>query len=124
MSTHHTKMATPTSALSPAESTSLASVSSASLHASLSSAYASLASQSAALASQSAAATGASSSPTSYKIVGILLALASGLFIGSSFVVKKIGLLRAQKVVLAKGGVAGESHEYLKNPMSAVPFSS
>lgn len=110
--------ATPTSTgLTPAQSTSLSSLSSASLHASLSSAFASLASQSAALASQSAAATGEGQSPTSYKIVGILLALASGLFIGSSFVIKKVGLLRAQKKVLAKGGEAGESHEYLKNPM-------
>ncbi|KAI7718633.1 hypothetical protein KC353_g3628, partial [Hortaea werneckii] len=33
--------------------------------------------------------------PKIYKIVGIMLAVASGLFIGVSFVLKKVGLLRA-----------------------------
>lgn len=114
--------ATPTSAslgLTPQESTSLSSASSASVASSLSSAFASLASQSQALASQSSVATGHTQTSTSYKIIGVLLALASGLFIGSSFVFKKKGLLSAQKKVLARGGKAGESHEYLKSPMYA-----
>ncbi|KAA1089172.1 hypothetical protein PGT21_008989 [Puccinia graminis f. sp. tritici] len=78
-----------------------------------------LASSQAALASASAAITGATStsSPSYYKIIGIVLALVSGLFIGSSFVFKKKGLLVSQQKVLEKGGEAGESHAYLKSPM-------
>lgn len=44
----------------------------------------------------------------------MLLAVGSGLFIGTSFVFKKKGLLSAQK---KSGGVAGEGHAYLKSPM-------
>ena len=52
------------------------------------------------------------SSPSSHllQIVGILLAISSGLLIGSSFVFKKKGLLRSQK-----GQVAGEGVAYLKS---------
>ncbi|KAJ6526961.1 magnesium transporter NIPA-domain-containing protein [Mycena vulgaris] len=46
------------------------------------------------------------------KIVGIILAIASGLLIGSSFVFKKKGLLRAQA-----GHAAGEGVGYLKSPL-------
>ncbi|KAH8920695.1 DUF803-domain-containing protein, partial [Atractiella rhizophila] len=60
------------------------------------------------------AASSASSQPASFKIIGVLLAVGSGLFIGSSFVFKKKGLLSAQ----AKAGTAaGEGHAYLKSPM-------
>ena len=44
------------------------------------------------------------------QIVGIILAITSGLLIGSSFVFKKKGLLRSQK-----GLVAGEGVAYLKS---------
>ncbi|KAJ7121997.1 magnesium transporter NIPA-domain-containing protein [Mycena crocata] len=46
------------------------------------------------------------------KIVGVILAIASGLLIGSSFVFKKKGLLRAQA-----GHTAGEGVGYLKSPL-------
>ncbi|KAI5121570.1 hypothetical protein M0805_000750 [Coniferiporia weirii] len=46
------------------------------------------------------------------KVVGIILAVASGLLIGSSFVFKKKGLLRSQA-----GGAAGEGVGYLKSPL-------
>ena len=52
------------------------------------------------------------------QIVGILLAISSGLLIGSSFVFKKKGLLRSQK-----GQVAGEGVAYLKSVRPS-PFSS
>jgi magnesium transporter len=59
------------------------------------------------------------------QIVGILLAVASGVLIGSSFVFKKKGLLRSQA-----GHVAGEGVAYLKSVRifmlylpSVVPFS-
>ena len=42
--------------------------------------------------------------------VGILLAIGSGVLIGSSFVFKKKGLLSSQK-----GKVAGEGLDYLKS---------
>jgi len=44
------------------------------------------------------------------KVVGIILAIVSGVLIGSSFVFKKKGLLRSQA-----GGVAGEGVGYLKS---------
>jgi len=50
--------------------------------------------------------------PASYKIVGLVLAIASGLFIGSSFVIKKYGLLQANKKYNEE---AGEGYGYLKN---------
>ncbi|PFH49010.1 hypothetical protein AMATHDRAFT_64010 [Amanita thiersii Skay4041] len=46
------------------------------------------------------------------KVVGIILAIVSGVLIGSSFVFKKKGLLRSQA-----GGVAGEGVAYLKSPL-------
>ena len=51
-----------------------------------------------------------SSSNSSLKIVGIVLAIVSGVLIGSSFVFKKKGLLRSQA-----GGPAGEGVAYLKS---------
>ncbi|MBW0488656.1 hypothetical protein O181_028371 [Austropuccinia psidii MF-1] len=87
---------------------------------------AALASSQAALASASASLINSSSSgslidqnssPAYFKIIGIVLALVSGLFIGSSFVFKKKGLLISQQKVLNKGGEIGESHGYLKSPM-------
>ncbi|CAG8618239.1 18860_t:CDS:2 [Gigaspora margarita] len=46
-----------------------------------------------------------------FKTVGIILALSSGVFIGTSFVFKKKGLLEAQK----EGAIAGQGHAYLSN---------
>ncbi|KAH7916611.1 magnesium transporter NIPA-domain-containing protein [Hygrophoropsis aurantiaca] len=63
-----------------------------------------------------ASATGTSSTtfalPSSLKVVGIILAVASGVLIGSSFVFKKKGLLRSQA-----GHAAGEGVAYLKSPL-------
>lgn len=50
--------------------------------------------------------------PASYKIIGLILAIASGVFIGSSFVIKKHGLLQANKKYNEE---AGEGYGYLKN---------
>ncbi|POS85186.1 hypothetical protein EPUL_003761 [Erysiphe pulchra] len=52
------------------------------------------------------------SRPHIYKAIGIVLAFASGIFIGTSFVLKKIGLLKANE---AYGEAAGEGYGYLKN---------
>ncbi|KAH7928929.1 DUF803-domain-containing protein [Leucogyrophana mollusca] len=63
----------------------------------------------------SATASGSSASftlPSSLKVVGIILAVASGVLIGSSFVFKKKGLLRSQA-----GHAAGEGVAYLKSPL-------
>jgi magnesium transporter len=49
---------------------------------------------------------------TSYKIIGLVLALTSGLFIGVSFVLKKVGLLKANAKYNEE---AGEGYGYLKN---------
>lgn len=62
------------------------------------------------------------SNPPAFKYVGLVriflliqgLAVASGVFIGSSFVFKKKGLLAAQRKYAT---AAGESHAYLKSPM-------
>src|SRR5437763_1706848 len=54
---------------------------------------------------------------TCCQIVGIVLAIASGVLIGSSFVFKKKGLLRSQK-----GQAAGEGVAYLKS-VCAVNFA-
>ncbi|KAI0821671.1 DUF803-domain-containing protein [Trametes gibbosa] len=54
----------------------------------------------------------ASAASATLSIVGIILAVASGLLIGSSFVFKKKGLLRSQQ-----GMVAGEGVAYLKSPL-------
>ena len=50
--------------------------------------------------------------PASYKIIGLVLAISSGVFIGSSFVIKKHGLLQANKKYNEE---AGEGYGYLKN---------
>lgn len=50
--------------------------------------------------------------PAIYKVVGIILAVCSGLFIGVSFVLKKKGLLRANAKYNEE---AGEGYGYLKN---------
>ncbi|RFU30541.1 hypothetical protein B7463_g5777, partial [Scytalidium lignicola] len=52
------------------------------------------------------------SRPPVYKAIGISLAIASGLFIGISFVLKKVGLLKANEKY---NEVAGEGYGYLKN---------
>jgi drug/metabolite transporter (DMT)-like permease len=70
-------------------------------------------------ASAAASATSAASTdpnnasrPPIYKVVGIILAIASGCFIGVSFVLKKMGLLKANEKY---NEVAGEGYGYLKN---------
>ncbi|KAL7627727.1 hypothetical protein AAE478_001922 [Parahypoxylon ruwenzoriense] len=50
--------------------------------------------------------------PPAYKAIGISLAVASGCFIGISFVLKKVGLLKANEKY---NEVAGEGYGYLKN---------
>lgn len=50
--------------------------------------------------------------PPVYKVIGISLAIASGVFIGTSFVLKKYGLLKANEKY---NEVAGEGYGYLKN---------
>ncbi|EPE06500.1 non-imprinted in prader-willi angelman syndrome region protein 2 [Ophiostoma piceae UAMH 11346] len=50
--------------------------------------------------------------PAVYKIIGISLAISSGAFIGTSFVLKKFGLLKANEKY---NEVAGEGYGYLKN---------
>ncbi|KAL4754707.1 hypothetical protein BDW72DRAFT_117386 [Aspergillus terricola var. indicus] len=50
--------------------------------------------------------------PPAYKAIGISLAVASGVFIGISFVLKKVGLLRAN---VKYNEEAGEGYGYLKN---------
>jgi magnesium transporter len=52
------------------------------------------------------------SRPPIYKVIGIALAIASGCFIGVSFVLKKVGLLKANEKY---NEVAGEGYGYLKN---------
>lgn len=54
----------------------------------------------------------ASGRPPIYKAIGISLAVASGLFIGVSFVIKKIGLLKANAKYNEE---AGEGYGYLRN---------
>ncbi|KAG1107177.1 hypothetical protein G6F42_016464 [Rhizopus arrhizus] len=51
---------------------------------------------------------------TLYKQIGVTLDIFSGIFIGSSFVFKKKGLLQSTE---KSGGVAGEGYGYLKSPM-------
>lgn len=50
--------------------------------------------------------------PPVYKVIGISLAIGSGLFIGTSFVLKKVGLLKANEKYQEE---AGEGYGYLKN---------
>ncbi|KAF8069925.1 magnesium transporter NIPA-domain-containing protein [Lyophyllum atratum] len=63
-------------------------------------------------AATTSAATKHLSAGKNLKVVGIILAIVSGLLIGSSFVFKKKGLLRSQA-----GGPAGEGVAYLKSPL-------
>lgn len=57
-------------------------------------------------------ATATAERPPVFKVIGISLAIGSGLFIGTSFVLKKVGLLRANEKY---NEVAGEGYGYLKN---------
>ncbi|OCK79473.1 DUF803-domain-containing protein [Lepidopterella palustris CBS 459.81] len=57
-------------------------------------------------------ATPSSGRPPIYKVVGLILAISSGLFIGVSFVLKKTGLLKAN---VKYNEEAGEGYGYLKN---------
>lgn len=50
--------------------------------------------------------------PPIYKVVGLVLAISSGAFIGVSFVIKKVGLLKANEKYHEE---AGEGYGYLKN---------
>src|SRR4051794_35546999 len=50
--------------------------------------------------------------PPIFKVIGIVLAISSGAFIGTSFVLKKYGLLKANEKY---NEVAGEGYGYLKN---------
>ncbi|KAI2466254.1 DUF803-domain-containing protein [Annulohypoxylon bovei var. microspora] len=50
--------------------------------------------------------------PPAFKAIGISLAIASGCFIGVSFVLKKVGLLKANEKY---NEIAGEGYGYLKN---------
>lgn len=50
--------------------------------------------------------------PAVYKIIGICLAIGSGLFIGVSFILKKVGLLKANDKYQEE---AGSGYGYLKN---------
>jgi magnesium transporter len=52
------------------------------------------------------------SRPPVYKAIGLTLAIASGVFIGTSFVLKKVGLLKAN---VKYNQEAGEGYGYLKN---------
>ncbi|KFY39073.1 hypothetical protein V495_06171, partial [Pseudogymnoascus sp. VKM F-4514 (FW-929)] len=54
----------------------------------------------------------AESRPPVYKTIGIVLAIASGVFIGVSFIFSKMGLLKANKKY---DEVPGEGYGYLKN---------
>ncbi|KAG8864279.1 hypothetical protein FRB96_006100 [Tulasnella sp. 330] len=69
-------------------------------------------SSSAAATATAAVGSAASNSPHNYRVVGVLLAIGSGLLIGSSFVFKKKGLIQSQK-----GGPAGVGVAYLKSPL-------
>ncbi|KAF9305830.1 hypothetical protein BGZ74_008702 [Mortierella antarctica] len=53
---------------------------------------------------------GAAPPPTYYKFIGMALAVSSGIFIGTSFVLKKKGLLRSS-------AIAGEGHAYLRSTL-------
>ncbi|KAF9874656.1 duf803 domain membrane protein [Colletotrichum karsti] len=54
----------------------------------------------------------AATRPPAYKAIGISLAVASGAFIGCSFVIKKVGLLKANEKY---NEAPGEGYGYLKN---------
>ena len=63
-------------------------------------------------ATGTAAANAKDSRPPIYHAVGIILAISSGVFIGISFVIKKVGLLKANAKYHEE---AGEGYGYLKN---------
>ena len=63
-------------------------------------------------ASNTTSSSSTDSRPPVYKAIGISLAIASGCFIGVSFVLKKMGLLRANAKYNEE---AGEGYGYLKN---------
>ncbi|KAF5346710.1 hypothetical protein D9756_010428 [Leucocoprinus leucothites] len=65
-----------------------------------------------AAAASSSAVSSSLQASSNLKVVGIILAIVSGLLIGSSFVFKKKGLLRSQA-----GGELGEGVAYLKSPL-------
>ncbi|PPQ73672.1 hypothetical protein CVT24_007333 [Panaeolus cyanescens] len=65
-----------------------------------------------AAAATSSAVTHTIKAPTNLKVVGVILAVVSGLLIGASFVFKKKGLLRSQA-----GGELGEGVAYLKSAL-------
>ncbi|GAA6023085.1 hypothetical protein JCM11491_002328 [Sporobolomyces phaffii] len=73
-----------------------------------------MASTSSTASATASAAAKAASSPASYKVIGVMLAVGSGIFIGGSFVLKKKGLLAAQS---KSGKAAGEGLPYLKSWM-------
>ncbi|KAJ3278556.1 hypothetical protein HDU76_009845, partial [Blyttiomyces sp. JEL0837] len=54
------------------------------------------------------------SEPDWYKPLGITLAISSGVFIGSSFIFKKKGLL---DTISKHGQNIGAGHKYLESPM-------
>ncbi|PKX98613.1 DUF803 domain membrane protein [Aspergillus novofumigatus IBT 16806] len=64
------------------------------------------------LAARSGSSSSTSERPAAYKAVGIALAVSSGVFIGTSFVLKKTGLLKAN---VKYNEEAGEGYGYLKN---------
>lgn len=64
------------------------------------------------LYARAAAAPDTAQRPPVFKAIGIGLAMGSGVFIGTSFVLKKVGLLKANEKYQE---VAGEGYGYLKN---------
>ncbi|KAF2753819.1 DUF803-domain-containing protein [Pseudovirgaria hyperparasitica] len=64
------------------------------------------------LIARSGGSSASSTRPPIFKVVGIILAIASGVFIGVSFVLKKLGLLKANAKYNEE---AGEGYGYLKN---------
>lgn len=71
-----------------------------------------------ATASPTSTGTAKAERPGFYKIVGLLLAICSGLFIGVSFVLKKVGLLRAN---VKYNEEAGEGYGYLVSRRRVAP---
>ncbi|KAM0739882.1 hypothetical protein ACQRIT_005066 [Beauveria bassiana] len=64
------------------------------------------------IVARSAMGGGSKQRPASFKAIGISLAISSGCLIGVSFVLKKVGLLKANEKY---NEVAGEGYGYLKN---------
>ncbi|KAK0565102.1 hypothetical protein OC844_001378 [Tilletia horrida] len=95
--------------LTGAAATSSASAAAETLSSIIASAQAALATESRVIHGESA-----TQDPPIYKLVGIVLAVLSGILIGSSFVWKKKGLLSSQRKYST---TAGEGHHYLKSPL-------